>query len=125
MTNSLSTTRILLLARLPIYLCPLIVVLSEVYRQSILPPGRIGGGMVGVLTSRLLAQAASAPAGVRRPMWRPVRRSDFRAIAGVRADGPILRKSRARPARISPAVRVPGGRHGAGLARPGVRAGSV
>src|SRR4051812_9612613 len=97
----------------------------EVYRRPILPPGRIGGGMVGVLTSRLLARAASAPAGVRRPMWRPVRRSNFRAIALVRADGPTLRKSRARPARISPAVRVPGGRHGAGLARPGVRAGSA
>src|SRR3954447_22781518 len=97
----------------------------EVYRRPILPPGRIGGGMVGVLTSRLLARAASAPAGVRRPMWRLVRRSNFRAIALVRADGPTLRKSRARPARLSPAVRVPGGRHGAGLARPGARAGSA
>src|SRR3954471_9205786 len=69
---------------------------TEVYRRPILPPGRIGGGMVGVLTSRLLARAASAPAGVRRPMRRPVRRSNFRAIALVRADGPTLRKSRAR-----------------------------
>src|SRR3954469_18163731 len=99
--------------------------ITEVYRQSNLPPGETGGGMVDVLTSRPSAQAASAPAGARRPACRPVRRSDFRAIAGVRAGGPTPRKSRARPARISPAVRVPGDRHGAGLARPGTRAGSV
>src|SRR5437764_7614931 len=99
--------------------------MTEVYRQLTLPPGGMGGGTVGVLTSRLWAQAAWALAGGRRPACRPVRRSDFRAIAGMRADGPTPRKSRARPARISPAVRVPGGRQGAGLARPGARAGSA
>ena len=46
-------------------------------------------------------------------------------FAAMRADGPTPRKSRARPARISPAVRGPGGRQGAGAARPGMRAGSA
>src|SRR4051794_9549742 len=97
----------------------------EVYRQRDLPPTTIRGGMVGVMTSGPSVQAALAPADGRLRACRPVRRSDFRAIADTSAGGPTSRKSRARPARISPAVRVPGGRHGAGLARPGVRAGSA
>src|SRR4051794_30307253 len=95
---------------------------TEVYRQSNLPPGETGGGMVDVLTSRPSAQAASAPAGGRRPACRPVRRSDFRAIAGVRAGGPTPRKNRARPAPVSPAGRGPGGRPRARGGRAGGRA---
>src|SRR3954447_17049441 len=83
---------------------------TEVYRQPDLPPTTIRGGMVGVVTSGPSVQAASAPADGRLRACRPVRRSDFRAIADTRAGGPTPRKSRARPARISPAVRVPGGR---------------
>src|SRR3954454_10552039 len=41
--------------------------LPEVYRQPNLPPGRIGGGTVGELASRLSVQAASALAGGHRP----------------------------------------------------------
>src|SRR5690242_6863868 len=98
---------------------------TEVYRQATLSPTANRDGMVDTMTSGLAVQAASAPAGGRPASGRPLRRPDFRAIAAVRADGPTSRKSRARPARTSPAVRVPGGRHGAGLARPGTRAGSV
>src|SRR3954454_14227980 len=57
--------------------------IPEVYRQPNLLPGGTGGGTVGVLTSRLSAQAASAPAGGHRPACRPVRRSDFREIAAM------------------------------------------
>ena len=73
----------------------------------------------------LLVQAALAAADARFPACRLVGRSDFREVTGTKADGPTPRKSRARPAWISPAVRVPGGRHGAGAARPELRAGSA
>ena len=81
--------------------------------------------MVGVMAPGLLVQAALAAADARLPACRLVGGSDFREVAGMKADGPTPRKSRARPAWISPAVRVPGGRQGAGAARPGMRAGSV
>src|SRR3954454_16359086 len=97
----------------------------EVYRQPNLSPVVNRGGLVGVMTSGASVQAASASVDVRLRAGRSLRRSDFREIADTSAGGPTPRKSRARPARISPAVRVPGGRHGAGLARPGVRAGSA
>src|SRR3954462_11068402 len=99
--------------------------LTEVYRQPNLSPTANRGGMVGVITSGWQVQAALGSADARRLTGRSLRRSDFRQIAGMRADGPTPRKSRARPAWISPAVRVPGGRQGARAARPGMRAGSV
>ena len=83
------------------------------------------GGMVGMITSGQSVHTALGSADACRLAGRSLRRSDFREIAGMRAGRPTPRESRARPARISPAVRVPGGRHGAGLARPGTRAGSV
>src|SRR3954469_13507756 len=98
---------------------------TEVYRQPNLSPVVDRGGLVGVMTSGASVQAASASVDVRLRAGRSLRRSDFRAIASMRAGGPTPRKSRARPARISPAVRVPGDRHGAGVTRPGVRAGSA
>jgi hypothetical protein len=96
--------------------------LPEVYRQPNLPPTANRGGMVGVMTSGWSVQAALGSADACRLAGRSLRRSDFRQIAGMRADGPTPRKSRARPAWISPAVRVPGGRQGAVAARPGTRA---
>src|SRR3954447_7158184 len=98
---------------------------TEVYRQPNLPPTANRGGMVGVMTSGWSVQAALGSADACRLAGRSLRRPDFRQIAGMRADGPTPRKSRARPAWISPAVRVPGGRQGAVAARPGTRAGSV
>src|SRR4051812_6112686 len=83
------------------------------------------GGMVGMITSGRSVQAALGSADARLLVRRSPPRLDFRQIAGMRADGPTPRKSRVRPAWISPAVRVPGGRQGAGAARPGTRAGSV
>src|SRR3954449_1108121 len=97
----------------------------EVYRQRDLPPTANRGGMVGVMTSGWSVQAALGSADACRLAGRSPRRSDFRQTAGMSADGPTPRKSRARPAWISPAVRVPGGRQGAAAARPGTRAGSV
>ena len=67
-------------------------------------------------------------------LWRRRRRpAGAAAVAGTefrrdrRDEGgrPTTRKRRARPAWIRPAVRVPGGRQGAGSARPGTRAGSA
>src|SRR3954451_11396097 len=80
------------------------------------------GGMVGMITSGRSVQAALGSADARLLVRRSPPRLDFRQIAGMRADGPTPRKNRARPAWISPAVRVPGDRHGAGVTRPGVRA---
>src|SRR4051812_21394258 len=98
---------------------------TEVYRQPNLSPAVNRGGRVGVMTSGASVQAASASVDVPLRADRSLRRSDFREIASMRAGGPTPRKRRARPAWIRPAVRVPGGRQGAGSARPGTRAGSA
>ena len=49
----------------------------------------------------------------------------FPQIAAMRAGRPTSRKIRTMPAWISPAVRVPGARQGAGSAKPARPAGSV
>src|SRR5215210_3432398 len=98
---------------------------TEVYRQLPLPPHGEPRRHGGMITSGGSVQAALGSADARLLVRRSPPRPDFRQIAGMRADGPTPRKSRVRPAWISPAVHVPGGRHGAGAARPGMRAGSV
>src|SRR3954454_3900127 len=98
---------------------------TEVYRQRDLPPAANCGRVVGVRTSGVLAQAALEAAddstGAAWTSWR----FDFGEVRAMRAGRPTTRKIRAMPAWISPAVRALPGRQGAGLARPGMRAGSV
>ena len=87
---------------------------SEVYRQLPLPPHDEPRRHDGMITSGRSVQAALGSADARLLARRSPPRPDFRQIAGMRANGPTPRKSRVRPAWISPAVRVPGGRQGAG-----------
>src|SRR5438270_10217939 len=98
---------------------------AEVYRRrpspAVLEPGDAGD----VEGSDRSGYAALAATGGDRPVRRPSPGRNSGGIAATRAGRPTTRKRRARPARISPAVRVPGGRQGAGSARPGTRAGSA
>src|SRR3954470_3577145 len=100
--------------------------------------GRIGRATrLGRLGRRPGGAAGGAGAGIRggsrrpggsgggRPVRRPSPGRNSGGIAATRAGRPTPRKRRARPAWIRPAVRVPGGRQGAGSARPGTRAGSA
>src|SRR4051812_49897169 len=82
---------------------------TEVYRQSNLPPGETGGGMVDVLTSRPSAQAASAPAGGPPPPGPPRFRAEFFAGAGGGGGGAPPPQKRAPPPPRSPPPRRPRG----------------
>src|SRR6476660_10223275 len=99
--------------------------LTEVYRQrpSSLVSERGGIGDAG--GSDRSGYTALAVIGGGRPVPRPSPGRNSGGIAATRAGRPTTRKRRAMPAWIRPAVRVPGGRQGAGAARPGRRAGSV
>src|SRR3954453_17580883 len=83
------------------------------------PRDRNDDGGVGV------AYAALSASGADDPLVLDAAASIFPQIAAMKADRPTSRKIRAMPAWISPAVRVPGARQGAGWARPARRAGSV
>src|SRR4051794_2804457 len=83
------------------------------------PHDRNDDGGVGV------AYAALSASGADDPLVLDAAASIFPQIAAMKADRPTSRKIRAMPAWISPAVRVPGARQGAGWARPARRAGSV
>src|SRR5437764_206583 len=80
------------------------------------PRDRNDDGGVGV---------ALSASGADDPLVLDAAASIFPQIAAMKADRPTSRKIRAMPAWISPAVRVPGARQGAGWARPARRAGSV
>src|SRR3954453_10376572 len=109
----------------PLALQARVVQLSEVYRRrpSSLVLERGGIGDVG--GSDRSGYAALAVTGGGRPVRRPSPGRNSGGIAATRAGRPTPRKIRAMPAWIRPAVRVPGGRQGAGSARPGTRAGSA
>src|SRR3954465_6855814 len=98
---------------------------TEVYRQrpspAVLEPGDAGD----VEGSDRPGYAALAVTGGGRPALRPMSGRNSGGIAATRAGRPTPRKIRAMPAWIRPAVRVPGGRQGAGSARPRTRAGSA
>src|SRR3954449_3709266 len=98
---------------------------SEVYRRrpSSLVLERGDAGDVG--GSDRSGYAALAATGGGRPVRRRLAGPNSGGIAATRAGRPTPRKIRAMPAWIRPAVRVPGGRQGAGSARPGTRAGSA
>src|SRR4051794_25414884 len=83
------------------------------------PRDRNDDGGVGV------AYAALSASGADDPLVLDAAASISPQIAAMKADRPTSRKIRAMPAWISPAVRVPGARQGAGRARPGTRAGAV
>src|SRR3954454_5941446 len=90
--------------------------ISEVYRRR---PSSLASERGGVGGSDRSGYAALAATGGDRPVRRPSPGRNSGGIAATRAGRPTTRKRRARPAWIRPAVRVPGGRQGAGSARPG------
>ena len=72
-----------------------------------------------------MTYAALLASGANDPLVPDAVAPIFPQIAALKADRPTSRKIRAMPAWISPAVRVPGARQGAGWARSARRAGSV
>src|SRR3954447_3605374 len=98
---------------------------TEVYRQRPSPAVLERGDAGDVEGSDRSGYAALAVTGDGRPALRPMSGRNSGGIAATRAGRPTTRERRAMPARIRPAVRVPGGRQGAGSARPGTRAGSA
>jgi hypothetical protein len=93
---------------------------SEVYRQRVSALAVDRERRDDVLALKSLAYADLTAPGAGCSASGPVSGRNFDGITGMRAAGPSTRKMRAMPAWISPAVRVPGGRHGAGSARPGM-----
>src|ERR671927_1095182 len=100
-------------------------IVSEVYRRRPSPLVLERGGMGDVEGSDRSGYAALAVTGGGRLVLRPSPGRNSGGIAATRAGRPTPRERRAMPAWIRPAVRVPGGRQGAGSARPGTRAGSA
>ena len=72
-----------------------------------------------------MTYAALSASGADDPLVADAVAPIFPQIAAMKADRPTSRKIRTMPAWISPAIRVPGARQGAGSAKPAKRAGSV
>src|SRR5690349_20948534 len=98
---------------------------AEVYRRhfcSVAPERDHVGGMT---SSASVAYAAWAGVGDDGPPECCASARIFADIAAMKAGSPTVCKRRPIPAWITPAVWVPGGRQGAGLASPSRRAGSL
>ena len=81
--------------------------------------------VTGTMMVDLADYAALAVGGADDPLVPALGAPIFPQIAAMKAGSPTSRKIRAMPAWISPAVRVPGARQGAGSARLAKRMGSV